>query len=145
MPHFIGSRVAKGRNQTAFKDLYEFNVLPPLGSDYDPLAVLPAFVTPEVEDSHIAEGLARAFGATEPGDIIELTLQEILFDGTIRTFRLPVVVGFATKNRGPEYIQVGLLDLDAYFNMQLRQDSQNPNEQWMEISLKPYADRECTE
>jgi hypothetical protein len=54
-------------------------------------------------------------------------------------------VGFASKNRGPEYIQVGLLDLDAYFNIQLRQDSQNPNERWMEVSLKPYADRECTE
>ena len=126
MPHFIGSRVPKGRNQTAFQDLYEFNVLPPVGSDYDSLAVLPAFVTLELEGSHIAEGLARAYGAAKSGDIIETTLQEVLFDGTVRTFRLPVVVDFASRNRGPQYIQIGLLDLDAYFEAQLRQDPQDP-------------------
>ena len=145
MPQFIVSNVRRRHNQTAFKELYEFNVLPPIHSDYDLQAVLPAFFTPEVEETHIAEELARAFGAQNPGDTVELTLQEVLFDGSTRGFQLPVVVDFASKNRGPEYIQIGLFDLAAYFEIALYQKPHDPNDRFLEISLKPDSDRDCIE
>ena len=142
MADFIGAEVAEGRNQTAFIDLFEFNVSAPISPDFDPLAVLPAFVTPEVEQSHVAEGLARAFGAASQGDVIEVNVQEVLFDGTIRRFALPIVVAFASKNRGSDYIQIGIADLDEYFNIRVIQSA---NERWIELSLRPDSDRECTE
>ena len=145
MSRFIGSKVAEEHNQTAFRELYEFNVLAPAHPEYDPQAVLPAFVTAEVLKSHIAEELARAFGANSLGDTIELTIQEILYDGSIRRFRFPIVVNFASRNRGPEYIQIGLLDLDAYFEMAIYRDPNDPNGCFLQILLRGDSDRDCLE
>lgn len=138
MPHFIGAPVPREFNQTAFHELFEFNIGPPPGDDYDARAVLPAFVTLEVNDSHIAEELARGFGAGRDGETIELPLLEIEGDRVTR-FRLPVTVHFAHRNRGPQYIQIGLEDLDAHFDIH---HHQRPD-RFLKLSRKPDSDRDC--
>lgn len=143
MPCFIGDKVAREHNQTAFQELYEFKVMPPNEGGYDPLAILPAWVTTEVAASHMAEELARHFGEQHEGDVIEIVLEEPLFDGSTHKFRLPVRAHFASQDRGPEYIQIGLDDLQAYFDLACFASSLN--DAFMEITLQDDSDRECEE
>lgn len=142
MPRFIGGYVDRLHNPTAFQELYEFNVIAPTGADYDPSAVLPAVVTPELDESHIAEELARSFGAGKPGDVVDLVLFEVLHDGTVQSFPLPVHVQFSSRNRGPEYIQIGMNDLERHFDWALERISR---EKILTLVRLPDSDRDCLE
>jgi hypothetical protein len=153
MPRFIGSRVRRPLHQTAFREVYEFNLLPPLDAGYGPKALIPAIVPldtspdePASADSIpscIAQELAEHFGATREGDTIELSLLEDLGDGTAHRFRLPVRARFAVPQRGPEYIQIGTRDLDAFFS--IAKVPQGESDPCLTITLRPGSPRQCDE
>ncbi|MBI3863023.1 MAG: hypothetical protein HY290_14120 [Planctomycetia bacterium] len=142
MPLFIGARVADEHNQTLFDELYEFMVAAPESPDFGSDAVLPAFFTPDVDESHIARQLAATFGAKRAGDTVELTLLEIdAVAGTSSRFRLPIVVNFAAPERGPDYIQIGVDDLEAHFEWTPYTSS--PSGDFVEIKRLPESNRIC--
>lgn len=148
MPRFIGSRQPKEFNQTAFSEVYEFQVEPPDGSGYGEAATLVALVpldtsreSPDVADeltTHIAENLARLYGAHESGDSIELVLREEAFDGSISRFVLPVAAIFAVTQRGPEYIQVGTMDIVKFFDLY-----RSKRRDFLDLRLLETSDRKC--
>lgn len=93
--------------------------------EFDANAELPAIVPIEMSDddpenfdhlhSFVAENLARLYGAQENGDEIEIVLRQKSHSGIISRFRLTIVANFASRNRGPQYVQLGTMDLADYF------------------------------
>ncbi|MEX1233130.1 MAG: hypothetical protein WEB58_22965 [Planctomycetaceae bacterium] len=89
----------------------------------------------------MANEIAELLGAEQEGDLIEVTLVEPSFDGGIVTFDLPVIVKFAAKQRGSEYIQIGMADLQECFDC----DRYDAAEKFLELMLKSDCGRVCSD
>lgn len=149
MPRFMGSRLNRKQHQTSFKEVYEFTIEPPEDAGYGPGSALKGKVPLDLSEldeagadplrTFMSEGLAREFGARLQGDLIDIVLLEEDANGCSR-FLLPVEVYFASANRGEEYIQIGTVDLDNYFDL-----FRCNNGSFLDLRLKEGVDRLCLE
>ncbi len=139
MPVFIGDPVEKTHNQTSFQEVFELKVEAP-SQGYSSQTILRAFVIPEVEESHLSVQLAERYGANDVGDPIEVTIYDE-YDDTSMRFELPVVVHHAVIERGVEYLQIGLRDLEKYFNLAIHRS----HDYFLHLRLKDDVNRNCDE
>ncbi len=115
MPHFYAPFTA---SCNVVGDIFLLDILPPESRgavDY----TLGANVVLDLPETLIAPELAQEFGADSVGEEISVVLHQRSFKTlNIHEFDpIPVRIRFAPPRLGPNYIQIGLDDLQKYFEI----------------------------
>jgi hypothetical protein len=128
-------------------DIFVLDILPPtsLGAvDY----TIGAMVVLDLPKTLIAPQLALQYGAKSEGDIISIGIRQRSFlTFNIHEFEpIPTEIRFAPARLGPNYIQLGLDDLQSYFKIsQFYPQASNPSPPFLFFEPKPEHAGLCHE